>query len=73
MVSHELDEDNDVEMAGVQIGTAVPADKTKPVHVALKVRESEIYISAEDARDIARSIKECADYVDRLNGQEKMQ
>jgi hypothetical protein len=68
-----MEEDDDVVMAGVQIGTAVPTDKSKPVHVALKVRESEIYISADDARDIANSIIECAGYVDRLNGQEKMQ
>jgi len=67
------DTNDDVIMAGVQIGTAVPSDKSKPIHVALKVRESEIYISAEDARDIANSIIECANYVDRLNGQEKMQ
>jgi hypothetical protein len=73
MDKDDIVDKDEAEIAGVQIGTAVPADKSKPVHVALKVREAEIYISADDARDIANSIIECAGYVDRLNGQEKMQ
>jgi len=67
----ELDDDESI--ASVNIGTAVPADKTKPIHVAIRVKKTEIYISAEDARDIANSIVECADYVDSLNRGDKVQ
>ena len=67
------EDDEDMEIAGVQIGTAVPKDKSKPICVALKVKDCEIYIKSVDAMDVAKSLMECAEYVENLNKERTVQ
>ena len=52
---------------GIDMGIAIPKDPTKAAYVAVRISSNEVFLSVDDARDVAMNLLECAKRVEEHN------
>jgi len=55
------------EAVGIDMGIAIPKDPMKLAYVAVRVSANEVFLSVDDARDVAMNLLECAKRVEEHN------
>jgi hypothetical protein len=55
-------------IVGIDMGIAIPKDPTKSdYYVAVRITANEVFLSVNDAREVAMNLLECANRVEEQN------
>jgi len=62
-----MNDDTEDQVVGLDLGIAISKDPTKPAYVAVRMTSTEVFLSVDDARDVAMNLLECAKRVEEHN------